>query len=556
MVLASSLDYSATLVSVVNAAVPRVADWCIVELEEDRLLGIPAVATHVDPTKVPLVFELSRRFREKRDREYGIPGVLRSGKAQLYASVSAQQLHDWLGDADLVRLFEEVGLVSSMVVPIEARGRALGAIVLNSASRQYDESDLAMAELLGRKAGLAVDRAKLYMDAREADRQKDEFLAMLSHELRNPLAPIVAALELMKLQGTEPVPEREVIARNVRHIVRLVDDLLDVARVTRGKIELRKEPCEVSQVVGRAVEMVTPQLRERGQTLTISVPPNGLSVLADLARLAQAVSNLLVNANKYTPFGGKISLVALAEPSEAVIRITDSGIGIAPETLPRIFDLFVQEQRALDRSQGGLGIGLTVVKALVELHGGTVSAKSEGLGRGSEFAIRIPLASPALAASVPTPASASGPIDTDTKLRVLVVDDNVDAASMLGESIRALGCSARVAHDAPSALAAAAEFSPNLLFVDIGLPGTNGYELIGPLRAIGPAAKRIVALTGYGQEEDYRRSSEAGFDEHIVKPMSLDTLRGVLERSRCVLDGPAPEGSGVRSRGDDSRNTA
>jgi signal transduction histidine kinase/ActR/RegA family two-component response regulator len=536
MILASSLDYSATLVGVIRAAVPRVADWCIVELEEDRLQGIPAVASHVDPAKVPLVLELSARFRAKGDRDYGIPAVLRSGKAQLYPPVSMQEIREWAGD-DIARLFEGVGLVSSMVVPISARGNVLGAIVLNSTSRQYDESDLAMAEQLGRKAGLAVDGARLYRDAREADRQKDEFLAMLSHELRNPLAPIVAALDLMKLRSVEAcAAEREVISRNVKHIVRLVDDLLDVARITRGKVELRREPCQVSQVVAKAVEMVAPLIGERGQTLTTTLPATGLPVLADQARLAQAISNLLANANKYTPFGGKISVVAVAEASAAVIRIADSGIGIAPETLPRIFDLFVQEKRALDRAQGGLGIGLTVVKALVGLHGGSVSAKSDGLGKGSEFAIRIPLASPAHAAPVAKPPFSSAPIDTGAPVRVVVVDDNVDAAGMLGESIRALGCPVRVAVDAPSALATAAEFRPNLLFVDIGLPGMDGYELIGHLRGLDTAPKRIVALTGYGQEDDYRRSREAGFDEHIVKPMSIDTLRGILERSRSYLE--------------------
>jgi CheY-like chemotaxis protein len=318
--------------------------------------------------------------------------------------------------------------------------------------------------------------------------------------------------------------------------VRLVDDLLDVARVTRGKIELHMEPCEVSQVLAKAVEMVAPLIGERRQTLTLSMPVNGLPVLADQARLAQAISNLLANANKYTQFGGKISVLAAAEGSEAVIRVLDSGIGIAPETLPRIFELFVQEKRALDRAQGGLGIGLTVVKALVGLHGGSVSAKSEGLGKGSEFAIRIPLSSPAIPTSIPTPPSSSGSVNTGVELRVVVVDDNADAASTLGESIRALGCSVRVAHDASSALTAAAEFGANLLLVDIGLPGMNGYELIGHLRGIDTTPKRIVALTGYGQEGDYQRSREAGFDEHIVKPMSFDTLRGVLERSRNYLE--------------------
>jgi signal transduction histidine kinase/ActR/RegA family two-component response regulator len=537
--LASSLDHEATLAAVARAAVPHIADWCVVELEDHLLRQIPPVAAHVDPSKVPLVLELGRRFKAL-NLEAGLRTVLQTGKSEVHASISVEQLREVLGE-DLGALFAETGIVSSMVVPISARGRTLGAIVLNSATQIYDENDVAMAEELGRKAGLALESARLYREAREADRQKDEFLAMLSHELRNPLAPIVTALELMKLRGSDAFGnERAIISRNVKHIVRLVDDLLDVARITRGKIELHREGCELSHVIATAVEMMTPLVEARAQVLTISAPPRGLPVLGDPARLAQAIANLLANANKYTEAGGRIDVAAVAEGSDAVVRVSDSGIGIAPETLPRVFDLFVQDKRALDRTQGGLGIGLTVVKALVELHGGSVSAKSGGLGRGSEFTLRLPLASRE-ALSAPdageVPSLDHAAIDGD-RLRVLLVDDNADAANVLQESVCALGHEVRVAHDGVSALAAATGFEPDLVLVDIGLPGMDGYELAGHLRRLGTPPRRMVALTGYGRAEDYRRSHEAGFDEHIVKPMDIETLRGVIARSDVVSAEP------------------
>jgi signal transduction histidine kinase/ActR/RegA family two-component response regulator len=446
-------------------------------------------------------------------------------------------------------------------IPLFAQGRCTGGLVYNyEGARRFVEEERAFLQVMAWHSAQAIERsrlyaaekgaredsARLYQEALEADRQKDEFLAMLSHELRNPLAPIVTALELMKLRGIDDfATERAIISRNVQHVVRLVDDLLDVARITRGKVVLRRELCEMSQVIAKAVEMIMPLVDERGQTLTMSAPVRGLPVLADQARLTQAIANLLSNANKYTEAKGQIAVVASAEDSDAVVRVSDSGIGIAPETLPKIFDLFVQEKRALDRSQGGLGIGLTVVRGLVRLHGGSVSAKSEGLGRGSEFTIRIPLASrEALAAAAPVEPSSSAALGPEAGgLRVLVVDDNADGADMVCESLRTLGYGVRVAYDAASALEVAVEFAPDLVLVDIGLPGMNGYELAGRLRKMDVPPMRIVALTGYGQEEDFQRSREAGFDEHLVKPMHLDALRALLDRCR---DAEAPPRSSPR----------
>jgi signal transduction histidine kinase/ActR/RegA family two-component response regulator len=543
--LASSLDYSSTLVGLARAAVPRFANWCVVDLQEQREKGLPPAASHVDTSRVPLVLQFCARLRTLQALEPDMPSVLRSGKPKMRRYATLEQVREWArGDAELCHLFERLGIGASMVVPISARGRTFGVIVLNAgdSARAYDEQDLAMAVELGCTVGLAIDNARLYQEARQADRQKDEFLAMLSHELRNPLTPIIAAAELMKVRDPHTFSkERTIIARNANHIVRLVDDLLDVARLTRGKIDLHLELCDLSSLIANAVETMIPLVEAHAQRLTVSAPAAGVSVMADPVRLTQAIMNLLANSVKYTGRGGEIAIVAAVEGSQVVLRVRDSGIGIAPEMLPRVFDLFVQERGALDPAHGGLGIGLTVVKTLVELHGGTVSAQSEGKKKGSEFVIRLPLASdsgfaaaPATTLSLPAAAAAAG------GLRVLVVDDNADAAGLIGEALGIFGCSVRIAHDGASALVAAREFEPDLALVDIGLPILNGYEVAERLRRMHVAPKRIVAVSGYGQGTDRLRSREAGFDEHIVKPLGLDALRKLVTGGTHEQDAHPP----------------
>jgi signal transduction histidine kinase/CheY-like chemotaxis protein len=531
--LSSSLDELATLAAVARAAVPRIAEWCIVEASDEEQLPRLLVVEHSDPAKVRLVLEVHRRLRALRDPGCGLSTVLQSGLPELKSTISPDRLHA-LGDPELARLLGEIGVASSLVVPLAARGRILGLAVLVSARRPYGEDDLAMAAELGRRAGLALDNARLYREARDAERQKDEFLAMLSHELRNPLAPIVTALNAMTLTGSPAfAKERAVIGRHVHSVVRLVDDLLDVARITRGKIQLRMVPIEVSQVVAKSAEMLRPLVDARGQHLTITVPPQGLRILADEARLVQAIANLLSNANKYTPAGGAIAVSARAIGSEVIITVQDSGVGIAPEALPRIFDLFMQESPALDRARGGLGVGLTVVKELIGLHGGSVSAESEGVGRGSCFIIRLPLAPVEAEAPEPSSGQAKGEMTAIVVgLRVLLVDDNADAADMLGAALRAIGCVVQVVYDGPSALSAAASFQPDVALVDIGLPGMDGYAVGGRLRELyGVGSMRLVALTGYGHERDVLQSHEAGFDEHLVKPVDFEEIENVLRRA-------------------------
>lgn len=362
-----------------------------------------------------------------------------------------------------------------------------------------------------------------------AGRRKDEFLAMLSHELRNPMAPIFNALELIGQQGGENELQREargVIERQVRHLARLVDDLLEVSRITTGRIRLHKERVDVGVVVRRALERVQPLMERRGQTVALSLPEDVVWLDADATRLEQVVGNLLNNASKYTEPGGHVWLGAEQVDGHAVLRVRDDGIGMPPDLVPHIFDLFTQADTSLDRSEGGLGIGLALVKNLVGLHRGSVEARSDGIGRGSEFVVRLPLAS--ASASLAEPDLPEPTAETDL-LRVLVVDDNTDAARMSAMLLRTWGHEVRTADDGPAALDRAAGFRPDVILLDIGLPDMDGYEVARHVRQ-NPLHSdvRLVAVTGYGQDSDRRRSEEAGFDVHLVKPVEATDLKELL----------------------------
>jgi PAS domain S-box-containing protein len=797
-VLASSLDYEATLRGLAGLAVPALADWCAVDvLLEDQSIRRVAVA-HPDPSKVELGYELLRRYPLRLDMPEG--AVLRSGQSVLLPEITGAMLSAFARDAGHLTILRKLNLKSTMVVPLSARGRILGAMSLVSgeSGRRYGPDDLALAEELARRAALAVENARLYRAAqdalrqqeeslalldtlqqnapagfafvdrqfryvrindalaamdgrpaaallgrtvqesvpelwprleplyrgvlesgvpvtdrevtgetpaapgrvrhwlvnyypvrihegiagigilvtditerkrlegelrrraeqlqeserrftrfmqhlpglawikdlqgrylyandaaekafrtprealygktdeevfppetarqfrendrracsggtgvqvietlehedgtlhhsvvskfpiaglggepslvggmaiditdrlraeealREADRLKDEFLAMLAHELRNPLAPVRNALHIMKQPGANGAmlrQARDMAERQVRHMARLLDDLLDVSRISRGRIELRKEAVDVAAVIGRTVEAVRPLVEERRHELTLSLPAGPLRLEADPTRLEQVLTNLLNNAAKYTDPGGHVWLTAGRDGGEVVLRVRDTGIGIAPEMLPRIFDLFVQAERRLDRPQGGVGIGLTLVKKLVELHGGRIEATSAGLGRGSEFVVRFPTL-PEQHPGEKARAAGRGGASELPRRRVLVVDDNQDAADSLAMLLRLAGQDVRSAYDGPSALAQAKDFQPALVFLDIGMPGMDGYETARRLRGEpGLRGVVLVAVTGWGQEEDRRRSAEAGFDCHMVKPVEPKALDGLL----------------------------
>jgi PAS domain S-box-containing protein len=374
--------------------------------------------------------------------------------------------------------------------------------------------------------------SRLRRAAESASRAKDEFLAMLSHELRNPLAPIATALQLMRMRGAD-VPELGTLERQTAHLARLVDDLMDVSRIARGKIELRKRVIELGDVVQRALEMASPLLEIHGHQVTLDVPRRGLALEADAERLAQVVFNLVSNAAKYSEAGSPIALRAWRDTERVRLAVRDQGAGIAPEMIERVFDMFVQQDQTIARSQGGLGLGLTIVRSLVELHGGKVAVKSAGLGRGSEFVIDLPCAPVVLPIMAPPETrEAHAPPPASSGRRILVVDDNVDAADGLGELLRCCGHEAEVVHNAARALAAAARVRPDIALIDIGLPDMDGYELARRLRAqaTGEWTMRLVAVTGYGLERDRERSAAAGFTDHLVKPINYAMLEPLLER--------------------------
>jgi signal transduction histidine kinase len=365
---------------------------------------------------------------------------------------------------------------------------------------------------------------------RIVDRRKDEFLATLAHELRNPLAPVRNALYLLQAAGSDAqiqADARAIIDRQVRQMVRLVDDLLDVSRITTGKLALRRERIELRAVGAAALEAVEPMMRERRHQLAVELPPAGLTVNADPTRLAQVFLNLLNNAAKFSHSGGRIAFSLAVRDGEVLARVSDSGVGIAPQMLEEIFEMFVQADRTLERTTSGLGVGLSLSRRLVELHGGTLEARSDGPGKGAEFIARMP----ALAVEAPArprPAQA-GAARGERARRVLVVDDNRDFADSLASVVRAMGHEVRVEHDGEAGLAAAEAFRPEIAFLDIGMPKLNGYELAKRLRTLpGTAASILVAVTGWGQATDLQRAKDAGFDEHMVKPVEIDRLEALL----------------------------
>lgn len=410
--------------------------------------------------------------------------------------------------------------------------------VESTVSRLRDASGTAMGRLAVIRDITARVRVEETLVAatealRDADRRKDEFLATLAHELRNPLAPIRNAVQLMKLSADSSVHQhaREIIQRQLGHMVHLVDDLLDVSRISQGKIELRRERVDVAHAVQTAIETSRPAIDTAKHKLNVYLPASRtLMVDADLTRLCQIVSNLLNNAAKYTPEGGVIEVRAGRDGNDAVVTVQDSGIGIPDEMLPRIFEMFAQVDRSQKHSQGGLGIGLALVKRLVEMHGGSVYAQSEGPGRGSKFVVRVP-ALVATCEEVETKQAAASVAGIGSGCRVLVVDDNVDNAESLANLLQMMGYETQTANDGVQAVEAAQDYLPSAVFLDIGLPEMNGLEAARLIRKqLTGKDMLLVALSGWGQEEDLRKSKEAGFDYHFVKPVGIETLTELLSR--------------------------
>ena len=378
-----------------------------------------------------------------------------------------------------------------------------------------------------------ADHEAARLQAERANRAKDEFLAMLGHELRNPLSPMLTALQLMRLRGIAS-REQEVLERQVTHLTRLVDDLLDVSRIARGHIELRRRPIEFGQVVVRAMELVGPLVEQRRNLVRLDVPEQGLGIDADPDRIAQVLANLLTNAAKYSEPGSRVTVRARRDGDIVRVSVRDEGIGIAPEMLDAVFEAFVQQPQSLERAVGGLGLGLAIVRSIVRAHGGTVRAESEGLARGSEFVVTLPAIDVVHGAAEHGRRTEPRRPGSAVTRKILVVDDNEDAATTVAAALEQLGHVIEVAFDGPSAVASAEAFRPDVVLLDIGLPLMDGYEVARHLRSMQDriGAVRLIAVTGYGQESDRRRALEAGFEHHVVKPLDVEQLERLIQTDR------------------------
>jgi len=535
-VLSSSLDHATTLRQIARLAVPEFADGCSVDLLTADGTTQRLAMTHRDPRKEALGWDLWRRYPPRP--HHPVQRTLREGKARLFAPTDDATLEALAHDAEHLAMMRALETHSAMTVPLVAHDRVLGALLFITgveSGRVYTEHDVELAEELARRAAQAIENARLYSEVEIASRAKDDFLAMLAHELRNPLGVVVNALAVLEHSdgGDEGAGRaRHLIRRQVQHLTRLLDDLLDVARITRGRVDLRPERLDLRVAVDLAVEAQRHRVDAKGQTLDVRLASAPVLVSGDPARLQQVVGNLLSNACKYTPAGGRIRLALGIDGDEAVLRVEDDGVGIPTDRLDAIFDPFTQLEPGLARTEGGLGIGLTLVRQLVELHGGTVRASSAGPGRGAEFVVRLPVVAGRGAGAArretatPSPAARS----------IVLIEDNSAARDALALALGLAGhrvCSAATGREG---IALARRERADVVLIDIGLPDIDGFAVCRELRETLGTETVLVALSGYGQPEDRERSAQAGFDGHVVKPVEPDELMRLVTdfaRRRC-----------------------
>jgi signal transduction histidine kinase/DNA-binding response OmpR family regulator len=505
-------DASTTLSRSLNMddTIAAILELCVPMLAERAILGIP--------DKDGGVRRLEMHPAPRADDAEVFTPELRAAADQV---IRTRQFNLWQKD----------GRVAA-ICPLMAGDEIRGALALLGPARQFDSPRIALMREFASRASIAMENARLYSAVQEADRRKNEFLAMLAHELRNPLAPIRNAVHI--LASAEELPPklawaRDVIGRQADHMARLIDDLLDVSRIVQGKVAVKPEKLHLSTLIERSVEASAPRLGAREQVLDVLLPKEAIELEGDAVRLSQVLSNLINNACKFSPPGSRIRLEAAFRDGELQISVKDQGAGIAPEFLPHMFELFAQADQSLDRSQGGLGIGLTLVKHLVELHGGRVWAASEGLGKGAEVTLAIP-AQVGSHAAEPLPSVTHQPAGASAGAsRILVVDDLQASAETLLTLLEMEGFQVRMAHDGQEALSIARDFRPNVVLLDIGLPGMNGFEVAHGLRSQEESRDALlIALTGYGEAESRTRSAQAGFDFHMVKPADVNLLLTML----------------------------
>src|SRR5688572_10777755 len=523
--LAGSLDVDATVREVGHLVVPQLCDVSMLVMTDvdDEPRRLPQFAYDGGPTGVstrPIGEPLDATLRAIVDR---------------VATTGAQHRVPASGES-ATTLFPDGQRAHSVVaMPLAVRGRVLAVIVLGmTGARAFEPDVTSLAADVAGRAAAALDNALLYHRIQESDARKNEFLAMLAHELRNPLAPIANAVHVLKVAGGDQDKvtwARDVIGRQLKQLTRLVDDLLDLSRITRGKIELKLDVIDAAEVVAAAVETSRPIIDAQRHALSVNAPDSPLAVRGDFARLAQVLGNLINNAAKYTDPGGTLEVDLQREGGNVVFRVRDSGMGIPATALSMVFEPFTQIERTLDRAQGGLGIGLTLVRRLVEMQGGSVSAHSAGAEQGSEFVVRLPAVEASSEAIAHNVVHTEAPPTTDLPLTVLVVDDNADVAESTAILLRVAGCNVHVAHDGRAALATLDSVQPDAVLLDIGLPGMDGYQVAARMRER-PEFKRtlIVAVSGYGQDEHQARSRLAGVDHHLVKPIDPAAVMRIISR--------------------------
>lgn len=551
--LVSSLDYQTTLATVARLAVPQLADWCAVDLHDAATEKLQRVAVaHVDPAKVRLAEELGRRYPPEPEAPHGTAAVMRSGKSELAAEITPELLEGAARDAEHLRILRELSLSSAMIVPLRARTRSFGAMtfVYAESARRYSAEDLAFAEDLARRAAMAIEnsvvikaaddaRARerwLREEAERTNRLKDEFLATASHELRTPLNAILGWTLTLRRGAIDVETDRalSIIERNARAQAKLIEDVLDVSRIVSGKLVLHLGPTSLAAAGHAAIETITPAADAKGISIVAEIAEEPTVITADADRLQQVIWNLLSNAVKFTPKDGRVLLRVFRDGSDVCALVKDSGEGIRPELLGAIFEPFQQADASTTRRHGGLGLGLSIVKQLVVAHGGTVSADSDGPGKGASFLVRLPLRAVAAAPGAPLaaapdhdPLTASAPHARLDGLRVLVVDDEPDARLLVQEILRQHGAEVTVAESVAAARRSLTAQAPDVIVSDIGMPDEDGYSFIRSVRASGGRTPAI-ALTAYASAQDAQRAFVAGFQKHVTKPVEPARLVSVV----------------------------
>jgi len=556
--LVESLDHRKTLQAVAHLAVPRFADWAAVDLlGEDGSIRRVGIA-HVDPAKVELGWEMFHRFPPKREDTVGVANVLRTGKSEFVAHIPDSLFVEVIGDPELLEIARARKLSSSITVPMKARGRTLGAItfVLAESNRRYTPADVALAEELGIRAAASVENGRLYRNSVEASRLKDEFLSTLSHELRTPLTAILGWARILggnNLAEDKRVKAVEIIARNAKTQAQLIDDMFDISRIITGKMRLDVQSINPLEVIEAAIDSVRLRAETKMMRIQPVVDPQAGPIIGDPARLQQIIWNLLTNAIKFTPKGGRVLVRLTRINSHIEIEVSDTGEGIAPEFLPFVFDRFRQADASSSRPHGGLGLGLSIVRDLVELHGGTIEATSEGSGKGATFRVKLPLLparrSPAKEAFREDPISSLAPPQLTFSpelngLRVLVVDDQEDARDLIKEVLQRCKADVTCVGDAAEAVEALNGAAWDVLLSDLGMPGEDGYSLIEKVRKRDPREGgeiRAVAVTAYARLEDRSHALHSGFDAHVAKPINpAELVEVVANLMRCSRSPTSP----------------